>query len=227
MKVEKETNWTDGIIYRGKKWTDEILWWWSWTDGSLTKVTDSLWQCIFYEKQRNERQCVGFYRRSARKTKRRFDPRYKPIDKWHVSYAINASGQFVKTLYPWRPYPSQTVIQWSSSLSAGDFELSPYWLWHCPLSIYNRHLSEICHRSCLYLNCQPMKIEPSAYVYLTVTPISPLLQVVTDQMGWRGQLKRIKTENKAQRAWTSGPDKSIPMGQRKVKPILCVEPLIK
>ena len=40
----------------------------------------------------NERKGVGFYRWSARKTKRHFDPRYKPINERHVSYALNASG---------------------------------------------------------------------------------------------------------------------------------------
>ena len=44
-----------------------------------------------------------------------------------------------------------------------------------------------------YFSHQPMNIESSAYNYLTVTPISPLSQIKTDQKGWRGQLKRIKT----------------------------------
>ena len=34
-------------------------------------------------------------------------------------------------------------------------------------------------------------------------------------------------KNKARRAWTDGPDGSISMGQRKDKPILCVEHYIK
>ena len=40
-------------------------------------------------------------------------------------------------------------------------------------------------------------------------------------------MKRIKTENKARQAWMSGPDGSISMGQRKVKPILCIEHFMK
>ena len=36
-----------------------------------------------------------------------------------------------------------------------------------------------------------------------------------------------KNKNKARRAWTDGPDGSISMGQRKVKPISCVEHYIK
>ena len=50
-----------------------------------------------------------------------------------------------------------------------------------------------CHRSRRYFSRQPMNIEPSACNYLTVTPIGPLSQIKTDQNGWRGQLKRIKT----------------------------------
>ena len=53
----------------------------------------------FLRKAKDERKGVGFYRRGAWKTKRRFDPRYKRIDRRHVSYAINASGQLVRILY--------------------------------------------------------------------------------------------------------------------------------
>ena len=48
----------------------------------------------------NERKGVGFYRWSARKTKRHFDPRYKPIDEWHVLYALNASGSLLDLCTP-------------------------------------------------------------------------------------------------------------------------------
>ena len=40
----------------------------------------------------NEERDAGFYRWSARKTKRHFDRRYEPFDKWHVSCAFNASA---------------------------------------------------------------------------------------------------------------------------------------
>ena len=110
-----------------------------WTD--LWQVTDSLWQWIFCKKQRNERKGVGFYRCNARKTKRRFDPRYKPINERHMSNALNASGQLVRPPYPWQPHTPWTVIQGSSSPLARDFRPSPCWLWHRPLSIYSRHLS--------------------------------------------------------------------------------------
>ena len=84
----------------GGKWVER-------TD--LWQVTDSLWQCVFYEKQENEKKGAGFYRWSARKTKQRFDPRYKPINKRHMSCAINASRQLVRTLYPWRPHIPRIV----------------------------------------------------------------------------------------------------------------------
>ena len=54
---------------------------------------------------------------------------------------------------------------------------------------------------------------------------SPQLAVctkATDQMGWRGQLKRIKYEIRL-----GEPNGSMSMGQKKVEPILCVESLTK
>ena len=99
MKAEKR-NKLNGWNYLPRKiWADEIEWCRSWTNGSLTKMTNSLWQCVFCEKQKNERKGGGFYRRSARKTKRCFDPRYKPTERQRVSCTINASGQLVRTLY--------------------------------------------------------------------------------------------------------------------------------
>ena len=40
----------------------------------------------------NEEKGASFYRWSARKTKRHFDPRYEPFDEWHMSCALNASA---------------------------------------------------------------------------------------------------------------------------------------
>ena len=74
------------------------------------------------------------------------------------------------------------------------FQPSPNWLCHHLLSIFNHHLSYTCDRSCLYLDHQPMNIELLACICLTVTSIGPLPQTATDQMGWRGQLKMIKTK---------------------------------
>ena len=48
----------------------------------------------------NEEKGVGFYRWNARKTKRHFDLRYKPIDERHVSYALNASGSLSEFCKP-------------------------------------------------------------------------------------------------------------------------------
>ena len=36
----------------------------------------------------NEDKGAGFYRWSARKTKRHFDPRYEAFDEWHVSLPL-------------------------------------------------------------------------------------------------------------------------------------------
>ena len=91
----------------------------------LWQVMDSLWQCVFCEKQENEKKGVGFYRWSARKTKRRFDPRYKPINKRHMSCAINASGQLVRTLYPWRPNILPTVTLLTDDTVHSVFTSSP------------------------------------------------------------------------------------------------------
>ena len=66
-------------------------------------------------------------------------------------------------------------------------------------------LALLCHRSCISIR-RPMNIEPS-WLYWP----SPQLTVctkATDQMGWRGQLKRIKIGDKdwrAQRVHVHGP----------------------
>ena len=86
---------------------------------------------------------VRFYRKSARKTKRRFDSRERPIKERHVSCAINASGQSVRRLYTWPPLHLQPLtlyychrhpaIHAVNSLlllpSARPFELSAPRLW--------------------------------------------------------------------------------------------------
>ena len=45
--------------------------------------------------------------------------------------------------------------------------------------------------------------------------------------GMKGATEEDKNENKDQRAWTGGPDGSISMSQRKVKPIPCIEHYLK
>ena len=49
---------------------------------------------------------------------------------------------------------------------------------------------------------------------------------------WRTRVKIIgveedKSKNRARRAWTGGPDGSVSMGPRKVKPIPCIEHYLK
>ena len=53
---------------------------------------------------------VGFYRKSARKTKRCFNLRERPTKDRHMSCAINASGQSVRCSYTWRPLHLQPSI---------------------------------------------------------------------------------------------------------------------
>ena len=45
--------------------------------------------------------------------------------------------------------------------------------------------------------------------------------------GVKGATEEDKNKNKARRAWTGGPDRSISIGQRKVKPIPCIEHYLK
>ena len=58
-------------------------------------------------------------------------------------------------------------------------------------------------------------------------PNWPLSAYSDGSNGVKGATKEDKSKNKAQRAWTSGPDGSISMGQRKVKPIPCIEHYLK
>ena len=102
----------------------------------------------------------------------------------------------------------------------------PYWLCHRPLSIYNRHLSLIFSPFTSISHPSPHE-HWIVRIILTVTLIAPMHKKSTDQRGWRGQLKRIKTEGNVWRALTSRPNGSISMGQKKIEPILCVESLIK
>ena len=93
------------------------------------RISDRWWTCfdnVFSAKSKEMRgRVLVFIDGSAWKTKQCFNSRYKPIIERHVLYAINASGQLVRTLYPWRPHTPRTVIQGSSSPFAGDFKPSP------------------------------------------------------------------------------------------------------
>ena len=83
--------WTNRITYRRKKWTGRSYCWRMWTNWALTD--DGLALTVkFLRKVEKWRKNAGFYRWSARKTKRHFDPRYEPFDEWHVSCAFDASA---------------------------------------------------------------------------------------------------------------------------------------
>ena len=63
----------------------------------VERMSSDRWQTRFdnvvYAKSKgNEERDAGLYKWSARKTKRHFDPRYEPFDKWHVSCTFNASA---------------------------------------------------------------------------------------------------------------------------------------
>ena len=204
-------------------------------------MTDSLWRRIFCKKQRNEGKGVGFYRRGARKTKRRFDPRYKPIEKRHVSYTINASRQLVRTLYTWRPHSSWVVIQWSSSPSTRDFNRHPIdydTIYTAFSTVTPMIMSPSTHhfQPSSKLNLSPfMSVSrPSTHEHRTVSmylfdrhPNWPPSAESNKPNGMKGAIEEDKNENKDRRAWTGGPDGSISMSQRKVKPIPCIEHYIK
>ena len=88
LSIKTELKWMDGITYRGKEWADRSCCWRMWTD-KLWQVTDSLWQCSFCAKwKKNVGEVAGFYRWSALKMKQHFDPRYEPLDEWHVSLPL-------------------------------------------------------------------------------------------------------------------------------------------
>ena len=73
---------------------------------------------------------------------------------------------------------------------------------------------------------------PSTHEHRTVNmylfdrhPNWPLFADSDGPNGVKGATEEDKSKNKAQRAWTSGPNGSISMGQRKGKPIPCIGPL--
>ena len=120
----------------------------------------------------NEERGAGFYRWSARKTKRHFDPRYEPFDEWHVSCALNAS----------------TACQTSIALTASySINHRPKVLVTISYTVQTDHtdcvtvhsvftiviLAWIFHRSHLYLLHRPYK-HWTVMIIFTVTSIGPL-----------------------------------------------------
>ena len=91
----------------------------NWTEWSLTRMTDVLWQCVVAESREMRKEERDIYRVSARKMKQRFDPRYYPMEEWHMSCVIMASGQPIRVMHSSqvRIEPSShqlwTVIPWT------------------------------------------------------------------------------------------------------------------
>ena len=120
----------------------------------------------------NEERGASFYRWSAQKTKRHFDPRYEPFDEWHVSCALNAFAA------------CQTSIALTASYSINH---RPKVLVTVSYTVQTDHtdcvtvhsvftiviLAWIFHRSCLYLIRRPHE-HWTVGIILTVTPIGPL-----------------------------------------------------
>ena len=120
----------------------------------------------------NEERGAGFYRWSAWKTKRHFDPRYEPFDEWHVSCALNAFAACQTSIALTASYsikPSSKGPR-HRQLYGSD---KPYWLCHRPLSIYNRHLSLIFSPFTSISHPSPHE-HWTVRIVFTVTPIGPL-----------------------------------------------------
>ena len=120
----------------------------------------------------NEKRDAGFYRWSARKTKRHFDPRYEPFNEWHVSCALNASAA------------CQTSIALTASYSINHRPKVPVTVSymvqtdHTDCVIVHSVstiviLAWIFHCSRLYLIRRPMNIEPSG-LFLPSPQLAPL-----------------------------------------------------
>ena len=132
----------------------------------------------------NEERDAGFYRWSARKTKRHFDPRYEPFDEWHVSCALNASAA------------CQTSIALTASYSINHRPKVPITVSY---TVQTDHtdcvtvhsiftiviLAWIFHRSCLYLIRRPMNIEPSG-LFLPSPQLPPCIKNQRTKWGERG-----------------------------------------
>ena len=108
----------------------------------------------------NEERGAGFYRWSARKTKRHFDPRYEPFNEWHVSCALNASAACQTSIaltasYSINHRPKVPVIV-SYTVQTDHTDCVTV---HSVFTIVI--LAWFFHRSRLYLIRRPMNIESS------------------------------------------------------------------
>ena len=132
----------------------------------------------------NEEKGAGFYRWSARKTKRHFDPRYEPFDEWHMSCALNASAACQTSIaltasYSINHHPKVPVtVSYTVQTDHTDCVTVP--------SVFTIViLAWIFHHSRLHLIRRPHE-HWTVRIILTVTPIAPVHKKSIDQMGWRG-----------------------------------------
>ena len=149
----------------------------------------------------------GFYRRSARKMKRRFDPRQKPTERWHVLCAINTPGQLVRTVSPSTRHFNHHPINFITVYLA--FQPSSHWLCHRLLGI-----STVIPINLVTVNADISAVNPlTSILQLVLIWLSPQLAPFSVNDGPKGVKGAIEEDkNEARQAWLDGPDGSISMG---------------
>ena len=136
----------------------------------------------------NKERDAGFNRWSARKTKRHFDPRYEPFDKWHVSCAFNASADCQTS--------TDLTVSYSINHSPKILVTVSYkvrtvtiLICHRPHSIHKRRPSSNLSPS-RYFSIRRPHEHRIVRIFLTVTPIDPPAQKRRIKWGegssWRG-----------------------------------------
>ena len=110
-----------------------------------------------------------------------------------ASFSINLPPKVLVTIN----YKILTIIYKSSNrqLLSSDRHHIDYVTDHSAFTV--AILAHLCHCSCMSIRC-PMNIEPSG-PYWPSPQLTPCTKA-TDQIGWRGQPKRIKIGNEAWRA---------------------------
>ena len=120
------------------------------------------------------------------------------------------------------PSPPSSVKFWPSSVliwpSAFKFWPLPLWLRHQSFGLYDHHSSSLL--PFIYAYPSPPWVQDHHYCLFWPSPQLTVCTKATDQMGWRGQLKRIKYEIRL-----GEPNRPMSTGPMKVKPILYVGPL--
>ena len=126
-----------------------------------------------------------------------------------------------------RPLEISTVTPLIMTLSTQHFQPSPQMI----MSPSTQHFEPSSK-----LNLSPfMSVsQPSTHEHRTVSmylfdrhPNWPPFADSDGPNGVKGATEKDKSKNKTRRAWTSGPDGSMSIGQRKVKPIPCIEHCLK